>query len=422
MPVIQGRTQRQLRASVLYNCNAIFEGTVSAAGTTSTLVDNKLDVGAEDDYRGFYIWFTSGNNANLVRRVTASQVITGITTLVFMPTVTDATVANDTYQLIGKAGFQPHPNIINGFLNQALIEVTGLAYDPEESVALHGDGRQKVFPVPSEFKMLNGVFTRERVEGTLIHDATTEWDAAAAPSNVTRSVDTQDYKFGSGSNRFVIAGAFTTGVISSKTIASLNLAKCDYAEFWVKSSTATAAGDFQLLLDDTALCVSPVETLSIPALTANTWTFVRVALANPRLDTAIISVGLNAAVDVAANTIWISDVRAVLDGTAQWVKMDKNNWRVDEEARTLVFNYAPANRLIKITGGDTPLLLSSDTSVTEVDDQFVIARATELTLLSLGGGPSSDPDALRALASYWGERANQAKRSLPMLVGVRTVS
>ena len=420
--VIEGRTRRQLRAAVLYNCGIIFEGTASATGSTTTLVDNTLVLGATDDYKGCWVWFTSGaNNANLIRRITSSVVTTFVTTLTFYPAVTDATGAADTYQIIGKKSLPLHPDIVNGFINQALIEVRGLAYAPEESQALHGDGSQKRFTVPSEFKMLNNIWNRSSVEGVLIHDATADWDEATV-ANVTRTVDTQHYKTGGASVRMVVASGAAAGlVLASKAISSLDLRKYDYVEFWLESTVATAAGDLQLLLDDTALCVSPVETLSVPALVANTPTFVRVALANPRLDSAIISVGLKYTVDIGACAIWINDVRAVLDGTGQWVKEDRSNWKVDEEARTVNFTFAPANKLLKLGGGDKPLLLTADTDVCEVDDQYVIARATELTLMSHGGGPSTDPDQLRALASHWGDEADKAKRGLPMLVGVRVV-
>src|SRR3990167_6108689 len=256
MPALAGRTRRQLRASVLYNCDAIYEGTASATGTTGTIVDNKIALGSTDDHKGKRTWFTSGtNNANLVRTVTASSVTTGVTTLTFLPVITDATAAGDTYQLIGPKANPIHPDIVNGFINQAIIEVTGLAFDPEESVALHGDGRQKRFDVPSEFKMISDIFTRQSVEATVIHNAASEWDEAAAPSNVTRAVDTKDYK-GSGANKFTIAGAFSTGLVSSKAITSLDLSGYDYIEFWVKSSTTTVSSDFTLLLDNTAPCVS----------------------------------------------------------------------------------------------------------------------------------------------------------------------
>ena len=423
MPVIAARTRRQLRASILYNLGAIYEGTASATGTTGTIIDNRLSVGATDDYRGLYIWFTSGtNNVNLVRRVTASSITTGVTTLTFLPAITDATAANDTYQLIGKKDLEIHPDFVNEYINQAIIEVTGLAFVPQENVSLHGDGRQRRFDVPSTLTMVSDVYQRRQVTGETIHDATTLWDEQTAPTNITRVVDTKDYRFGSGSNKFTIASAFTTGLVSSKAISSVDLSGYDYVEFWIKSTTATVAGDFTLLLDNTALAVSALETLSIPALVADTWTFVRVALANPELDTAIISVGLNAANNIAANVVWISNVRAVLESTAYWHRMVRTNWRAEENARDLVFRSPPGDYLLKLVGGNSPALLSADATANQIDDEFVIARATERTLLSHGGGPSTDPDALRALAAYWRGVANEAKANLPWLAGARVVS
>lgn len=333
-----------------------------------------------------------------------------------------STLTDDTAELWE---MRVNPKKVEEFINQAIIEVTGLVYDPEESLALHGDGRTRRFDIPTEFAMINGIYQRVSVEGTLIHDATTAWDEAAAPSNVTRSVDTKDYKLSPGSNRFVIAGAFTTGNISSKAISSLDLRGYDYVEFWIKSTIATAAGDLRLFLSDTAdpAFGTADELLSIPALVADTWTFVRIALANPELDSAIISVGLDLTTNLVAQTIWINDVRAVLDSTADWVKMDSRNWRVDQEARDVVMVFAPSYQLLKLTGGDKPVLLSADATASEIDDQYIIARATELTLIA--GGPSAQTEAAiaewRAQLAYWHNQAEAAKRSLPLLVGARTV-
>lgn len=420
MPAIAGRTREQIRVAVGYNINGVRLITATSGGGTTTFLTDDLFGGA-DDHNGKWLLGTGPtNNDGTKFRVTDSSVAINRTTLTFYPAGT-AVSASDTAELWD---MRYDPTLIHDFINQAILEVTGLAYDPEESLALHGDGRTKRFDVPSEFKMVNGIYIRDSVEGTLIHDATTAWDEAAAPSNVTRSVDTQDYKLPAGSNKFVIAGAFTTGVISSKAISSLNLSKYDYVEFWIKSTIATVEGDFTLLLDNTALVASALETLSIPALVADTWTFVRVALANPDTDTAIISVGLNAANNIAANTIWINDVRAVLDSTAVWVPMERHNWRVDEEARDIIMLFAPPHKLLKLTGGDTPALLSADATANEIDDQYVIARATELALIA--GGPKAQTEAgiatWRGQLAYWSQQAEIAKRSLPFLVNARVVS
>ena len=426
MPAIQGRTRLQIRQAIGYSLRALQMLTATSDGATAatrTFVTDDLWGGASD-HNGKWWVGTDTPNAGVYARVVASAIASNVTTLtlqVMGNVALAATLTDDTAELWA---MRYDPKMIEEFINQAIIEVTGLAYDPEESLALHGDGRQKRFDVPAEFKMVNGIYLRDQVESTQIHLATTAWDEAAAPANVTRSVDTKDYKRPPGSNKFVIAGAFATGDISSKAISSLDLSGYDYVEFWVKSTTATVAGDFRLVLAEGTLLSSNVEELDFPALVADTWTYVRVALADPADANAIISVGLQAMNNIAANTIWINDVKAVLDSTAVWVPMDRQNWRVEEELRDIVTLFAPAYKLLKLTGGDTPALLSADATANEIDDQYVIARATELALIS--SGPSTQTEAgiaaWRGQLAYWSQQAEVAKRSLPWLVGARVVS
>ena len=415
MAVIQGRTLEQIRVAVGLNLGAVKLITSADTGSATTFKTNGLFT-ATDDHRGKWLRFTGPtNNDGSTARVTDSSISSEQTTLTMKNILAAALttpVAGDTAELWEN---RFDPTVIHDYINQALIDLTGRAYDPEESLALHGDGRQLRFDIPTEFAMLSGVFYRTSVESKEIHDATTEWNEAAAPANVTRAVDTKDYKKATASNKFTIAGAFTTGLVSSKAISSLDLSGYDYVEFWVKSTIATVAGDFTILLDDSAVCASALETLSIPALVADTWTFVHVALANPELDTAIISVGLNAANNIAANVIWVNDVRAVRDDTAVWRRLSERSWRIDKEARDLVLTpdarSVIGNRLIKLVGGDKPALLSADATACEVDDEFVIARATELALASAGD----------SRAPYWAQKAAIAKRGLSPLVGVHVV-
>ena len=386
MVVLQSRTRLQLATSIGQNLGAVYSGTGSETATTTTLIDSARPLGATDDDRGKWLHFTSGaNNSGLFRRVTTSAVASSKVTDTFAPALTEAPTSTQTYLLWGVQGKELHPQRIHEFINTAIQEITGRYYDPVESLAFHADRRQGRFDVPSGMKMVRDVLYRSRVESVQIHLADSAWDEAAAPANVTRSVSTEDYKIG-GSNRFVVAAGFTTGLLSSKAITSLDLSKYTHVEFWIKSSVATAAGDLQLLLDDTALAVSALETLNVPALVANTWTYVRVALANPRLDTAIISVGLNYTVDIGAATIWVNDVKATHNDNATWTKLDRDTWGIDQEARTLVLKRSGVGlagyRLLKLVGGDIPALLTADGGVTEVPEGFLIARATALALMA----------------------------------------
>jgi hypothetical protein len=182
-----------------------------------------------------------------------------------------------------------------------------------------------------------------------------------------------------------------------------------------------------ILLDDSASCASPLETLSVPALSADTWTYVRIALANPELDTAIISIGLKYGItsDFGACQIRIDDIKVVENDTAVYEIFPKHLWKIDRSARDLVLTDSGRTEagyaLLKITGGDKPALLSTDAGTSEIDDAYIIARATALAFAAASGGPNVDPDAKRQQAAFWFGLAEQAKRAFPILITGRVV-
>ena len=149
------------------------------------------------------------------------------------------------------------------------------------------------------------------LDSLVIDDCEDAWNEDV-PENFTVSLDTTDKVVGTSSVKVDIAAAAVAGTILCEVVApGTALPKFTHLEFWIKSSVATAAGDLQILLDDTGKCISPLETLNVPALVADKWTHVRVALLTPQLDTAIISLGLKYTVDIGACTIHLDDFRAV---------------------------------------------------------------------------------------------------------------
>ena len=144
---------------------------------------------------------------------------------------------------------------------------------------------------------------------TVIEDCEDAWNEFAS-AGITASLDTGDYKVGSGSAKFVFAAAAAAGARATEVITSTNLSLYTGIKLWIKCSVTQAAGGLQLLLDDTAQCASVLETLDIPALVAGQWTRVYLKLANPATDIAIISIGLKYTTDVGACTIHIDDVEA----------------------------------------------------------------------------------------------------------------
>ena len=134
-------------------------------------------------------------------------------------------------------------------------------------------------------------------------------DVWATSANVTCATDT-DKKVGTYSVKLTIAAGFTTGVIAYEDFSSADLTGYDTIRFWFKSSKTLAAGDIQILLDDTSGCVSPKESLNLPAITADTWTYVSIDLADPTALAAIISVGLKApSTDPGEVVFHIDDVK-----------------------------------------------------------------------------------------------------------------
>ena len=419
MPV-QARTRKQLRQSIGYNLGAIETGTTYDAGSTTTLISLTL-IGGDDNYNGKRITVFDTSNSDSPE----TRIISDYTASAYRATLQQAlsfsTVAGDTYEIWNEPY---HPDMIHDFINQAIIDVTGQAYDPIESVALHADGSSMRYDIPSNISIINRLFYRSAVSFTELHSCNSAFDETV-DSDFTVSVDTNDKRKGTGANKFVIAAGASAGDIATDSITSKDISKYDYLECWVKSTVATSAGNLKILLDNSASCASPIETLSVPALSADTWTFVRFALANPETDTAIISVGLEYDSDLGACTIWLDDIKVVQNDTAVWQIFPKHLWRVDREARDLVLSeggkFEAGYALLKITGGDKPALLSADTGTSEIDDSYIIARATALALSAASGGAGTDPDSLRQQAAFWFSMAEQSKRAFPLLITGRVV-
>ena len=134
-------------------------------------------------------------------------------------------------------------------------------------------------------------------------------DAWTAGTNVTANLDTTDYMKGAGSAELVVDAAATAGqVLGYEDITSVDLSGYDTAILWVKSTVALSAGDLDFLVDNTSGCASPIESIDIPAISANTWTRVQLTLASPGSLTAVISVGVKMIVDKGAFTLNIDDV------------------------------------------------------------------------------------------------------------------
>ena len=423
MAVIQGRTREQLRQSIGYNLGAMRTSTASSSGTTTTIVDNTLTNGGADRFNGRWLVLQdadSTTNDGIVRRITDSAVSSNVFTLTFMPAAAASTAENDTYEIWED---KYPPQRINDFINQAIIDATGHAYTYKEDISLHGDGRTARLDIPTTLQLINKVEYRASVESKIIHRCDSLFDQTT-DNEMSQALDNKDYKIGSSLKITTSSG---DGSFITDSITSVNLRGYTHLEGWVKATSALAAADFNICLDN-ATCTcdgNDKETLPVPAVAADTWTFFRIALANPEDDDAIVSVGIEYNANSGTNTVRFDDLRVVNSDTAIWAKLDKRAWHIDKQGRDLILHNdgrtALGHRLIKLVGGAKPSLLTSDSTTNEIDDQYVITRTTGMALASVGGGASTDADASAQRAAFWFGLAEQAKRSFPILVDARLV-
>ena len=416
MPVVQGRTRKQIRVSVGYNLQALYVSSTTSTVDRTSVIDTTLR-GGDDAHNGKWVVQTSGTNDEEIRQV--SDYTQSSTDMTVAPSFTNSVGSGVTYELWNE---QYNPARINDFIDQAVIEVTGRVYDPETDVSLHTDGTSTTLSIPSQFAMLNKIEQRKTVTSTRIHECGVTFDERT-DGDFTQSLDTQDKRQGSQSLKLTIASGASAGDFITDSITSKDISKYDYIEMWVKSTVATSAGNLKLLLDDSASCASPIETLSLPALTADTWTYCRMALSSPELDTAIISIGFEYDSDLGACVVWIDDIKAVIDASATWERLDNHLWSIDKSNRNLVLTLdgrsAARYNLLRLTGGDQPAIMTADTSTCEIDEGYVVARATALALSASWGLP--DPGEARRMAQFWMALSEQAKARMPILQGVRTV-
>ena len=420
MAVTQGKTLEDLRKAVGRNLGKMITGTATG-GSTSTTVDTSL-FGGDDEYNGSYIHFTSGNKIGTTHRV--SDYTSSSQTLTHKTTTSGAIADGVTYEL-WESGFDP--DVIDEYINQAIWEITGRVYDPVENLDVHTDRIDARWEIPSGINMIQDIYYRDKFTVKQLHNCNTAFDDSV-DSDFTITADTEDYKTGSASNKIVIAVGASAGDTASDTITSVDISKYDYIEFWIKSSVATSAGNLKIHLVDAG---GIEESLDVPALTANVWKYCRVALVAPYDNTAITQVRFEYDSDLGACVVHLDDIKAVKNDTAVWEKLPRDTWRIDKEGSQgastadLVLSdrgrALASYRLIKLSGGDVPAELSSDSSTTEVPERYIVAYATALAAQAGSVRPDIDVDGMRNIAGFWFAKSEQARNALPFLTNVRTV-
>jgi hypothetical protein len=415
MALTQTQTRQDLRVSIGRLLGVVKLITAAVNGTTTTFVTDSLPINSGDDFNGKWLVFTGpSNNDGTIQQVIDSTVSTNRVTLTTFPAITSTATA-DTAELWDQ---EYDPNHIHELINQAIKDVTGYVFDPTEDISLFADGKTARFDIPTTLEMLRDVYIRTSVQSIAVHDCDSLFDETDADSDYTDALDDQDRKQGGNSIKLTVTGSAADGDFVTDEISSVDLSKYTHLEGWVKAENALAANDFAIKLDSGVVQGdgTDLETVLLPATTADeTWTYFRVALTNPWDDTAIVSVGLEYNANAGLNTIWIDDIKATVNDEAGWVPVPRHLWGVDKEARDLIFidggEKWAGYGLLKLVGGDNPLLLTADGDTNEVPDSYIIYKAAGLALMR-------DSDQ-RTLGQYYLGTAETHKRGFQPLVNAR---
>lgn len=153
-------------------------------------------------------------------------------------------------------------------------------------------------------------------ESLLIEDCQDVWNEHTE-AGVAHSTTSPGYVGASAARETTTAVGIA--VLATEVITK-NLTAYDAVVWFARSGLSPSAGELALLLDDTAECVSPLETLLYPALTAAVWKQCFAILDDPSLLASLISVGVKSVVDLGDSTFDIDMVRALaeIDGIRTW--------------------------------------------------------------------------------------------------------
>jgi hypothetical protein len=211
------------------------------------------------------------------------------------------------------------------------------------------------------------------ISDTLLDNCDVVWDELI-DGDVTATADTTDYFKGKASLKLVVAAGCAAGdILATEDITSTDLSSYEAITLYVKSSVSLAAGDIQILLDDTAQCASPVKSLDLPIISADTWTAVKLDIEGASGLTAVISIGVKMVVDKGAFTLRLDEIRALNFSASDSANA---NWGFQHDSKLFKVNTSGTVEYSTDPYAAAPTWTSAG-AITDIADQiegFVVGR------------------------------------------------
>ncbi len=431
MSTMQLRTRLQIRQSILRALGGIIgTATGTQPGDTASLIDTFGLQGGDDEHNGKSLFMTKTAGATATDKTWVTDYAGTTHDATLSPVVSGIVAVGDTYELY------PRPfNVddVNDAIDRAIIDATPkvlinrVAEDNFTQSGLY----EYDWLVPYSFGLdFKAVYKLEYVtnKGTEheIQNCDVVWDEYV-DTDVTASLDQSIQREGSGCLKLVVAAGCGAGdILATMDISSLDIFDCDQVEIWIRSSVALSAGDLQLLLDDTPLCASPLESLDIPATSANTWTRHVIDLSDPPSDKAIISVGLKMVVDKGAFTLHSDDIKSSLASSKVFQELTPQHWEITRSDIPKLkltpsgLSLVGANNQVRISGFCSPDIFADDTTDSEVDPEFITEWALAYLLLYHAKSSQLDIDGRQKLGEIHLSQAEKKKQQMSTIYPANT--
>lgn len=248
-------------------------------------------------------------------------------------------------------------------------------YSPVASQAFNGTllekgeiGQSQLFATPTPWDLLT-VVAKIRfmdVGGNVINSGAVAWDAAQGANSVCSAAANAGLYGSQVAAKCALNSSATTGLVMTDAVTSMNLQSAKTICFDFYSTVALNAADFSFCLDDTASCASITKEINMPAISANTWTVVRLACGDMSAAglAAVISIGLKQLVDKGAmdlyiaNVCWQGDVTVGMKvgaaGAGESLDTTANFGTIQEATGTALYYEYTEVTLPTITVGNTP--------------------------------------------------------------------
>jgi len=412
----------------------MIDGAATTTTDTSSLIDTKNLIGPDDEFNGREVLIYDAAGSIVDGESSVVSDFAGATwDATCAPVFTNSITALDKYEMWKRPWKMAD---INGVINQAIINATSLVLVSRVTTGNFtlSDIYEYDWLVPytfgNDFKAVKTVEYVSDIGVThKIHDCEAAWDESVDGEVTVATQTTYKVEGAYGISVTISASAEANDLLCTDDIAEVDISDCDQIEIFMRSSVALDAGDIQLLLDDTASCpATPLEVINIPAMLANTnYTHV-IDLANPHLDTAIISVGLKLITDKGAMVLYVDRIRAVHSKSKEYIELNPDYWDIIRGASPLFkltstgLTVVGPDTEIRLTGWSAPDIFSDDTTDSEINPAYIIAFAVGRLLISHAKSSSLDIQDKASLATYWiGEADKWLRRMTTSLGNVRSV-